>query len=114
MVETFTIQHPRRAGTADVVFAADYATAKLEALDCRTCRHLSKTQQSCMAAVQCVGGSHYPTMNNEDPADPSVHVPRVLDAADDPLPQPRVPNHVLECIYANGVGEVAAQTGESS
>ena len=59
MVETFTIQHPRRAGTAEVVFAADYATAKLEALDCRTCRHLSQAQQACMAAVQCIGGSHY-------------------------------------------------------
>jgi len=58
-VETFTIQHPRRAGTAEVVFAADYATAKLEALDCRTCRHLSAQHQSCMAAVWCVGGSHY-------------------------------------------------------
>ena len=41
------------------------------------------------------------TMNNEDPADTSVHVPRVLDAADDPLPQPRVPNHVLECMIAS-------------
>lgn len=59
MVEAFSIQHPRRAGTVDVVFAADYATAQLEAMDCRTCRHLSNTQQACMASVQCVGGSNY-------------------------------------------------------
>jgi hypothetical protein len=59
MVETFTIQHPRRAGTADVVFAADYATAKLEALDCRTCRHLSTKHQECLSELRCEGGDQH-------------------------------------------------------
>lgn len=59
MFESFTIQHPYRAGTMEVVPAADYATAKLEALDCRTCRHLSDKHQECLSELCCVGGDQY-------------------------------------------------------
>ena len=59
MFESFTIQHPYRAGTMEVVNAADYATAKLEALDCRTCRHLSAKHQECLSVLRCEGGDQH-------------------------------------------------------
>ena len=59
MFESFTIQHPYRAGTMEVVPAADYATAKLEALDCRTCRHLSTKHQECLSELRCEGGDQH-------------------------------------------------------
>jgi hypothetical protein len=58
-VNSFLIQHPRKAGTVSVVMENEHYAAILDALDCRTCKHYAWQKDACTNDAHCVDADQH-------------------------------------------------------